>query len=272
MIVETRLQDTRQAFDRVAAEYDGPIGNNAVIRRMRDQMWRAIADTFPSGARLLDLGCGTGIDAVYLAARGYAIVAVDWSEEMAERTRRRAAEAGLASCVHVCTVGAQELGQIKGERFDGIYSNLGPLNCVPGLPSTARDCAALLQPGGRVIASVIGRLCPWETSYFAARGEWRRAVLRGDRGFVPVPLSGETVWTRYYTPREFYRPFADDFTLTSYRGLGIFSPPPYLIGIWQRFPVICRVLAEGDDRLGDLPLIRNLGDHFLMVMTKRRQT
>jgi SAM-dependent methyltransferase len=272
VIVEAHLRDTQRAFDSVASVYDGAVGNNAVIQRMRGQMWWAITETFPSGSQLLDLGCGAGIDTVFLASRGYSVLAIDWSEEMVERTRQRVAEAGLAGRAHVLALGVQELSQLRGERFDGIYSDLGPLNCIPALPSTARDCAVLLLPGGRIIASVIGRICPWETVYHAARGNWRRAVLRGSRRFVPVPLNGETVWTHYYTPREFYRSFAGEFALTSYRGLGIFSPPPYLIRVWECSPALCNALAEGDDRLGALPLIRNLGDHFLMMMTKRSQS
>src|SRR5579859_3269253 len=86
---DSRLQETRRAFNRAAAAYDGPAGNNVLIQRMRAQMWQTLTTTFPPGARLLDLGCGTGLDAAYLAARGYAVLATDWSQAMVERTRAR---------------------------------------------------------------------------------------------------------------------------------------------------------------------------------------
>src|SRR5512136_842085 len=103
--VDSHLQDTRLAFDSVAADYDGPRGNNALIQRMRGAMWRTLDKLFPPGSQLLDLGCGTGIDAVYLAARGYEIVAVDWSPQMAEHARTRAAEAGLLGRIQVEAIG-----------------------------------------------------------------------------------------------------------------------------------------------------------------------
>jgi len=243
--VDARLLDTRRAFDGVAAEYDGPMGNNALIRRMRERMWRTLTEVFPPGARLLDLGCGNGIDAVYLAERG------------------------LQAAVSAEVVGIHELDRLGGEPFDGIYSDLGPLNCVPNLPAVARACARLLKPDGRVVASAIGRVCPWEFCYYAARGRWSRARVRGARQAVPVGLSGETVWTRYFTPREFYRAFAADFALTRYRALGLFQPPPYLIGLHERARPLCTVLGWLDDRLGALPLARDAGDHFLIVMTRR---
>src|SRR2546425_7130592 len=91
--VDPRLLDTRHAFDSVANVYDGPRGNNALIQRMRHEVWRVLGEVFPAGARLLDLGCGTGIDAVHLAASGYDILATDWSPAMVARTRWRAGEA-----------------------------------------------------------------------------------------------------------------------------------------------------------------------------------
>ncbi len=61
--LDSRLVDTRRAFDSVAAIYDGPGGNNPLIQEMRAKLWRAVTTVVPKGGRLLDLGCGTGIDA-----------------------------------------------------------------------------------------------------------------------------------------------------------------------------------------------------------------
>jgi len=178
---------------------------------MREKMWQTLTGTFPAGSRLLDLGCGTGIDAAYLADRGYSVMATDWSPAMVERTRARLTEHRLEKQASARVLGIHELDQLSGEQFDGIYSDLGPLNCAPDLAATARACAALLRPGGRIVASVIGRVCPWEVGYYAAHRDWRRAFLRWTGDAVAVPLEGGTVWTRYYTPRRFYAPFARDF-------------------------------------------------------------
>jgi len=267
--VELQLQDTRRAFDSVAADYDGPLGNNALIQRMRRAMWRTLEEIFSPGSRLLDLGCGTGIDAVYLAACGFEIVAADWSPQMVEHMRSRAAQAGLHNRVTVELIGAHELARLNGQIFDGIYSDLGPLNCVPDLEAASRASAALLKPRGKLVASVMGRHCPWERAYYAVRGDLARARLRDERGVVPVNLNRYTAWTRYYTPREFYHAFAREFELTRYCALGLFLPPPYLIRWYERARAIFAALGWLDDRLGSWPLLRDSGDHFLMVLTRR---
>src|SRR3546814_21194443 len=68
-----QLRETRHAFDSVAADYDGPRGNNVLIQRMRRTLWEVVHRELTSGSRLLDLGCGTGIDALPFANRGYPV-------------------------------------------------------------------------------------------------------------------------------------------------------------------------------------------------------
>jgi SAM-dependent methyltransferase len=266
---ERQLDDTRRAFDGVAAEYDGPLGNNGIIQRLRARFWRVLLATFPRGARLLDLGCGTGLDAVYLAQRGYEVVASDWSERMVERTRARAHQAGVAGRLRAEVVGIHELDRLRGDRFAGLYSNLGPFNCVPDLASSARACADLLAPGGHLVATVIGCTCPWEMAYYRLRGDLSRANLRQTSEAVPVGLRGETIWTRYYTPREFSGAFAEHFSVTHYRALCWLLPPPYLDGVYARLGSLGEAIDWLDDRLGALPGIRDVGDHFLLVLTRR---
>jgi ubiquinone/menaquinone biosynthesis C-methylase UbiE len=72
-----QLRDTQQAFDSVAADYDGPRGNNALIQDMRAEMWRCLDSAFAPGSRLIDLGCGTGLDAVRMAQQGHHVTATD---------------------------------------------------------------------------------------------------------------------------------------------------------------------------------------------------
>src|SRR3546814_6690463 len=88
-----QLRETRHAFDSVAADYDGPRGNNVLIQRMRRTLWKVVRRELPPGPRLLDLGCGTGIDALHFANRGYPVVATDWSPGMVARTEARIAGA-----------------------------------------------------------------------------------------------------------------------------------------------------------------------------------
>jgi SAM-dependent methyltransferase len=267
-IADARLADTRRAFDLVANDYDGPSGNNEIVQLMRAALRREVIARRPSPARLLDLGCGTGLDAAFFAQRGYDVVATDWSPAMVDRAQARLNQNGLDRRARAGVLGVQELDLLTDGGFDLIYSNLGALNCVPDLRLASGQCARLLRPGGQLVFSVIGRTCPWESAYFSIRGDRSGARRRSSPDAVPVGLAGQTVWTTYFNPGEFFTRFSKEFRLTSYRSLALTLPPPYLIGIYRRLGPVGPLLDRFDSVFGRLPGLRNLGDHFLMVMTK----
>jgi SAM-dependent methyltransferase len=263
-------EDTQHAFDGVAATYDSSNARNPGLVAMRRRALAALSAALPEGGRVLDLGCGPGTDEPDLAALGYRITAIDWSPAMVEEARRRVVSAGLSDRVEVRRLGIDEVDALEPGAFDGAWSNFGPLNCVADLPPAARAIARCLRPGGILVASVIGRVCPWEIGLYLARGEWRRARLRFSRSFVAVPLQGRRIWTRYYSPSEFERAFAEaGFARQSLRALALLAPPPYLEGWAARHPGVFQALWRVEDSVAHLPGVRAWGDHFLVVMRKR---
>lgn len=265
-----RLLETRAAFDSVSLDYDGPRGNNDLVQDMRAEMWRWLDRTIGPASDLLDLGCGTGLDAVRLARLGHRVTATDYSPGMIERTRERAEREGVGDRVRVVTLGAHELARLEGcELFDAAYSNLGALNCVPDLQAVARECARLLRRGGALVFTVIGRICPWELGHYLMRRKWARARVRFARGEVPVGMNQRVVWTRYYGPRELYRSFEQEFRLVHFRGLCTFAPPPYLTSVRLRHARLYERLWQLDRRTAGWPVVRTMGDHFLIIMAKR---
>jgi SAM-dependent methyltransferase len=264
------LVETSRAFSAVARTYYDENAQNLIIRGMRRRTIDAVTGALPPGSRLLDLGCGPGPDAEHLGRLGYDVVAIDSSAEMADEASRRIRLAGLEHHVEVRQLGIHELDRLDADGFDGAYSDLGPLNCVPDLARAARDIAARLKPGGLFAASIIGRRCPWEIALYGLRGDWPRVRVRFSHDFVPVPFYGRTVWTRYYAPREAERAFlAAGFERRSLRSLGLLAPPPYLQGFASRHPRLLRALESLEDGVASLPGFRQWGDHFLLVMVKR---
>jgi len=261
--------DTRQAFDGVAATYHQSNVDNPLIAAMRARLWRAVEQHVPAGSHLLDLGCGPGTDGEYFASRGYRVTGIDASPEMIREARSRVRQLEGTSQVQFLPMPIEELERLAPLRFDAVCSDLGPLNCVPDLAGAARQIARRIRRGGMFVASAIGRVCPWEIALYAARRDWTRVRVRFGRALTPVPLDGRTIWTRYYTPREFERVFeAAGFERMERRALGLFVPPPYMQAFATRHPSLIATLQRVDDATGAWPGVRAWGDHFLVVMRK----
>jgi SAM-dependent methyltransferase len=261
--------DTAAAFDSVAAGYHDSNATNPILVDMRRRVLEAIGVHVPRGARILDLGCGPGTDDETLALAGYEVTAIDSSKSMVGEAERRIARADLRDRVRIHHLGIHQLDLLPPFAYDAAISNFGPLNCVPDLRDAARQIAIRLRHNAVLIASVIGRVCPWEIALYSARGDFARAGVRFVRDGVAVPLNGRTVWTRYYGPGEFERAFGEHgFTRVSVHALGLFAPPPYMDAFATRHPTLLTRLSRLDAMVGGWPVLRRWGDHFLIVLRK----
>jgi SAM-dependent methyltransferase len=255
-------------FDALAAEYDARFTESALGRLLRRAVWRWLDRTFPPGARVLELNCGTGEDAVHLAGRGVRVLATDAAPAMLARARAKVARSGLGAAIEVRQAALDRLEELTPEwrgGLDGAFSNFGGLNCVTDLAPVSRALAALLKPGARVVLCVMGPLVPWEWAWFLARGRARRAFRRLARG--GVPWRGTTV--RYPSIRTTRRAFAAGFRLCRRGGLGVLLPPTYAAAWAARRPWLLELLDGWERRIETWPGVPWLGDHYLVELERR---
>ena len=237
-------------FDLIAPQYDTLWTNTPIGRAQRDQTWRHLDPLFEPGTRLLDVGCGTGEDAAHYTARGVIVHAIDPSPAMVELAQKKVAQAFSLSC-------PDSSGHTP---YDAALSNFGPFNCIDDLPAAARDLAAALRSGAPAAICIIGRFCLWETLYYLARLQPRKAFRR---------LRGAATWrdtTIYYpTVRQLAAALRERFTLTRWTGIALFVPPSYV-----RMPrPLVRVAAVLDRIFAGLPFLRGLCDHRLLIFTRK---
>jgi SAM-dependent methyltransferase len=122
-------------------------------RRNVPELWRPLFEgpNAMEPGRALDIGCGSGRDAVHLAGRGWQVTAVEFVDKALARARERAAEEGVD--VHWVRGDVGKLGRLGLEPG---YSLLYDFGCIQGLSDSARRGAAaglseLAAPGARLL-------------------------------------------------------------------------------------------------------------------------
>ena len=106
----------------------------------------AASGRVPAGGTCLDVGCGAGLEALYLAWEGYRVIGVDSSEPALEVARERVAAAGI------------EVDLRRGSAFDlpvpsasiDLALDRGCFHCIDreDRPDYAREIDRVLRPGG----------------------------------------------------------------------------------------------------------------------------
>jgi SAM-dependent methyltransferase len=264
------------AFDLLASQYDA-VAAGEIFQLLRRRTHRSFARAFPPGSRVLEIGCGTGIDTCFLAGRGIRVVACDPSEEMVSRALRRAANEKCDPHAKVLPCGLQDLAAFldalgETERFDGIVSNFGALNCVEHLAPLGALTRRHLRPGGVIVLGLMARTCAVESLYFIATRRRSLAARRRGTGAVQVPVAGIEVPTFYHRISDVRAALGVDVALTAIEGIGVAIPPPYLEARWRVLPKTVRSLVEGlDTLLASCPPFNRVGDHVLLQFVKRAQ-
>lgn len=262
-------------FDRAARLYDAMYGpadeqghGNLLMDWLRAEHLSVLRDLLPDGASVLDIGCGTGEEALALVRDGYSVLGIDISPAMIRQAQTKAAVHGIRLGFGVRAMAAGQLASLD-ERgpFQGAYASLGTLNTEPDLPAVARALHALLEPGAPFVATVMSRRCLFEIVRSVRRlaprstldrsGEWSES--RAGAGGVVAPV-------RFYAPGAFAAPFSPYFSVESVRAFPLWLPPVHLHELYRAAPDHYARAKRWDARMRSWPGFRAWGDHFLMVL------
>lgn len=266
------LHPAAAAFDAVAARFDERFGAWLSVAAQRSAVRSVLLAAFPAGARVLELGGGTGEDARWLAGRGREVLFTDPSPAMVRTAAPKLRACGMPE---PRVLAAEQLHRLAEERravgeppLDGAFSNFAALNCVADLAPVARSLAMLLRPDAELVLVLFGILVPGEWVTQLMLGRPRAAVRRLARGQVLARLGGRTFTVRYHRGREVVRAFAPWFTLQERRGVGIAVPPSAAEPWISRHPRLLRALDAFDH--GAPRALAPLGDHVLYRLRRSR--
>lgn len=271
------------AFDSIAAEYDQEFTHTRLARVLREKVWSRLSANFKVGDHILELNCGTGEDAAWLAQHGMTVIATDVSTAMLEVAQQKAQRAGMSQWIEIRWLdlsGAQTgfeaftgsawlakpaaSSSPDSARFDGVLSNFGGLNCVRDLRPLASMLSEVVKPGGRLILVPMNRWCLWESIWHGLHLQPRLALRRLQRDGVDATVGNGKAHVWYPSIRSLRQVFGPTFKLRRVIGLGVFLPPSYLESVVARRPRLFNLLTRLERATAARFPFNRLADHVIL--------
>ncbi|HEX5283613.1 MAG TPA: class I SAM-dependent methyltransferase [Bryocella sp.] len=271
-MTETSLCPAALAFDAIAPNFDERFGAWASVRAQRRAVRATLLGQFPAMGHILEIGGGTGEDALFLAERGFRVLLTDASPAMVDIARQKLSP--LGSCSQ--TVAAEELERFAEKRhqageplLDGAFSNFAPLNCVQDIRPVAKGLGSLLKPGAVAILVIFGTCCPAEIVVETFRGRPRNALRRFKRLRAPATLAKRSFDVFYHRTSDLRRAFQPWFELEQKIGIGIAVPPSAAEPWISRHSHLLATMEAFDRTMARA--LAPFGDHVLYQFRRRQR-
>ncbi len=259
-------------FDQTAQDYDLEFTNSTLGRLYRNAVWQRLNEVFNGKRHILELGCGTGEDAQYLASKGHTVTALDASGQMINRAKSKLESAGLAEQVYFKVIDLEGLIELDSPlqinenelfiQYDGLLANFGVLNCVQDLAALSRTLHSYLRPGAPAICVIMGPLVPWEWLWYLRKGQ----PVKGFRRLSNKGVRWRGITIRYPAISSAANSFKPYFQVKRVSALGTFLPPSYAEKWAAAHPGWISRLERLERRLAYLKLVAYFADHYILEM------
>lgn len=259
-----------QAFSNQSAVFDRQDRENKLTEHLRAIYRGEILRQSEPGAGILELNCGTGIDTLFFAEKGYRLLSTDNAPGMIEKLKEKIKHRRLDGQVQALRCSFLELDQLGDRRFDHIISNFGGLNCTDRLDLVLGQLERRLNPGGKVTLVIMPRVSPWEL-VMALKGKFRTAFRRFRR-HTPAHVEGVHFSVYYYSPAYVIRHMKQSFDLCTLKGIYFAVPPEFYQRFVERYPRMYRFLQKAEARLGGWFPFTHCCDHYMITLQKKEKT
>lgn len=263
----------KQAFEDMAESYDAAFTNTLTGRYQRASVWQHLDHLYGKSEpkRILEVNCGTGEDAIYLARMGHDVLATDVSGEMIQKAQSKL-PAELEGRLRFEKLNILDINTLNPQQFNLIFSDFGGLNCLSPdeLDVFLSRIPGLLKPKGRFIAVVMPKFCFMESLYFLLKLDVKKAFRRNTNNHLNVQLIETSLPIWYYNPKYIAQKLSDTGKRRAQKGIGIFIPPSYLDEKFSRFRLAMKALGFTDSILSRISLSAYISDHFLIDIEMKK--
>jgi ubiquinone/menaquinone biosynthesis C-methylase UbiE len=257
-------------FDNSSVNYDSVFTHSVTGMEQRKIVWRYLSKYDWSGRDVLEINCGTGEDAFFLARLGCKVLATDASQGMISQCILKSKASPVQPSPEFRKASFTELEALVGNnRFDLVLSDFSGLNCIDHeeLKRTSLFLNNFLKPGGRMIIVVFGKHCIWEKLYMLYKGRLKDLNRRSNSVGVLATVSGYELSTFYYSPKDLRQIF-QSLKFVASKPVGLCITPTYLDSFFINKSFLFKVLKAMENIFGRISFLSDFADHYLIEFKK----
>ena len=260
-------------FNVLAGTYDAVFTEGLIGQAQRhvSHKWLQPLLSEKNNRQLLEINCGTGVDALWMANLGHSVIATDGSPAMIDKAQQKTVVINQP-VFQTCAFDALHT-TFQHQQFDAIVSNFAGLNCVSpaGMKKLSTQLQALIRPGGYLAVVLFGKYCLWDSLYYLLKGQPRQAFRRWTNKEVMVQLSPGVQQPVYYYSVKAFERLLSPLQLIDKKPVGVCIPPSWLEAYMQQHPRLFHSLVQWEERLGNSSLLTSLADHAFLLFKKDAQ-
>lgn len=256
------------SFDNAAQNYDDTFTNSEIGKLQRNVVYYHLEKLLSSQKQnILEINCGTGEDAIWLANKKHIVIATDISNEMIAVAKSKESHQNL----NFVTADINSISeQFESKKFDAIFSNFGGLNCLNNdkLSRFLDSVSTILSEKGKLILVIMPKNTLWEKVYFMLKGKFKTAFRRTKK-VAFANIDGISVPTYYYNPKDIVNLSKSNFDCLNVKPVGFFIPPSYLEPFFKNRKGFLGFLNKLESKIKNGSFISKYADHYLIVLQKK---
>ncbi len=265
--MEVNSLKVSEAFSKQSEVFDLIYRENKLSEYLRSKFREEVLSHLKPNSQILELNCGTGMDAIYFAEKGHKILATDNAPGMLEKLNNKLKGNSLKKNIETMRCSFDDLNPMSNRKFDHIISNFGGLNCTENLDKVLSQLPGLLNKNGKITLVIMPKVCPWEI-IMLFKGKFNTAFRRF-RKKTPAHIEGVNFFCYYYNPSYVKRVLRKNFDVTTLKGIFITTPPEFYENFVERYPKLFSVLTKIDNAICSFFPFNYCCDHYLITLTAK---
>lgn len=252
-------------FDQAAATYDNYFTFSEIGKKQRALVYEKLQKQLKDTNKILEINCGTGEDAIWLAKQNFNVTATDISKNMIDVAQSKSKVKNLTFKI----LDINTLSEVT-ENFDMLFSNFGGLNCLTKKELTLffNSAAKKLTENGKMSLVIMPKNTIWEQLYFLLKLDFK-AAFRRKKEVVFANVNGEKVATYYYNPKDIVTLSETNFEFLEVKPIGFFIPPSYLEPFFKNKKTVLNGLTFLENTIKNRSFLSKYADHYIITLQKR---